>query len=295
MGKKNIFTGYTLYLIALLVVAVVYLAAFFPKQKQEMDALDLEYQTVQAQVQALAPYEAKLAELKQQTDEANVQFDADRTLKEPVQFANALCNAATSTGVTVQSITVTETGEVPIEGGFTGKAYTAEMNVGLLPGTTPAKFLSTLESNSGAGFYVQGFDFSPTQRTPEQGPDPYAQAMEEAAAAKAAQDKAAAKKAENSEYNAKRVQAEKAAQNARVKAALAAATNNPADVVDAQIAADLASKLAAELADLAAVGGNGRVETDAKGAVVLKNTAGQESDTELDTFALTITYYTMEK
>ncbi|MEG1153362.1 MAG: hypothetical protein RSD61_02415 [Ruthenibacterium sp.] len=298
MGKKKTFTGYTLYLLALLAVAVLYLTVFFPKQKQEMDALDAQYQTLQTQIQTLVPYEAKLSEIKQQTGEATVQFEGDKTLKAPVEFTNALCDAAAAGGVTVESITVTETGEVPIEGGFTGKAYNAQVNVGILPGTSPAKFLSAIESNVGAGFYVQDFVFEPTRRTPEQGADPFAEAAAQKAAAEAAAEKAKEKADENSVYNEMRAKAEAAAQDARIKAERAADSNNPADQVDAQIAAALASKLASELADMesrdAIVNGktNG-VPTAKDGKPVLKNTAG--ADVEMDIFSLNVTYYTMEK
>ncbi|MEG2165131.1 MAG: hypothetical protein RRY96_02465 [Ruthenibacterium sp.] len=285
MENKKRFTGYTLYLFVVLVGVIVYLTVFFPNQKREMDALDAEYQNLQMQIQMLAPYETKVAELQQQIKEADTRFMADETLKQPVQLANLLCDAAHAGNVTVQSIDVTasEAGEtVPLQGGFTGKAYTAQMSVGVAPGGTPADFLAALESNSGAGFYVQNFQYTPSKRTPEQGVDPLAEAAAEAEAAMEAEQKVAEKTAERTAYNEKRRAADKAVQDARIKAAVAAASNNPADAVDAQIAADYASKLKAELADFA-----GSTPS------ALKDTSAPIE--EMDLFLVNITYYTMEK
>ncbi|MEG0768819.1 MAG: hypothetical protein RSG59_02760 [Ruthenibacterium sp.] len=160
--QKTPVKAYLVYLVALLIFVVIYLLFAFPRMNLKLAALRAEYDMLTVQNKLLKQYESDPAQLEIQLQETRSAYDADDTLRQPAAFTNLISDAADSAGVILDGVSVQTDGETPI-GGYTGMSHTAIVELSVPDGTAPAAFLSALEQNTGAGFYVKQLSYQPAQ------------------------------------------------------------------------------------------------------------------------------------
>lgn len=158
-SKSRFGSAAVIYLIALLLVVLLYLGAAYPKLTEKINTLNTQIQSLRTEINLLNPYVSQLSSLNEKSEKAENEYAQNTELDEPVMFSNILYECADKANVRVTNIYISTNEPVEITGKYESENLSGSISISADDNRQIEYFISLLEQNEGSAMCVNTLSY----------------------------------------------------------------------------------------------------------------------------------------